>query len=58
MPSIRVHTAQNVTLEYEIASLGDRLVAVIIDSYKQLADSVPALEIELERLLALAEGDE
>ena len=31
MPSIRVHTAQNVTLEYEIASLGDRLVAVIID---------------------------
>ena len=31
MPSIRVHTAQNVTLEYEIASLGDRIVAAIID---------------------------
>ena len=31
MPSIRVHTAQNVTLEYEIASLGDRIVATIID---------------------------
>ena len=31
MSSIRVHTAQNVTLEYEIASLGDRLVAAIID---------------------------
>lgn len=32
MASIRVHTAQNVTLEYEVASLGDRLVAAIIDS--------------------------
>lgn len=32
MASIRVHTAQNVTLEYEVASLGDRLVATIIDS--------------------------
>ncbi|GAA3977599.1 RDD family protein [Hymenobacter antarcticus] len=31
MSSIRVHTAQNVTLEYEIASLGDRIVAAIID---------------------------
>ena len=31
MASIRVHTAQNVTLEYEIASLGDRIVAAIID---------------------------
>lgn len=32
MATIRVHTAQNVTLEYEIASLGDRLVAAIIDN--------------------------
>ncbi len=31
MSSIRVQTAQNVTLEYEIASLGDRIVAAIID---------------------------
>ena len=33
-------------------------VYFIIDSYKQIADSLPALETELERLLALAEGDE
>ncbi|GAB3721554.1 RDD family protein [Hymenobacter agri] len=32
MSSIRVHTAQNVTLEYEVASLGDRIVAAIIDN--------------------------
>ena len=32
MATIRVHTAQNVTLEYEVASLGDRLVAAIIDN--------------------------
>ena len=32
MASLRVHTAQNVTLEYEVASLGDRILAVIIDN--------------------------
>ena len=32
MTSIRVHTAQNVTLEYEVASLGDRILAAIIDN--------------------------
>ena len=32
MSFIRVHTAQNVTLEYEVASLGDRIVAAIIDN--------------------------
>lgn len=32
MSTIRVQTAQNVSLEYEIASLGDRIVATIIDS--------------------------
>ncbi len=32
MASIRVHTAQNVTLEYEVASLGDRILAAIIDN--------------------------
>ena len=31
MSTIRVHTTQNVTLEYEVASVGDRLVAVLID---------------------------
>ncbi|WP_310393622.1 RDD family protein [Hymenobacter sp.] len=32
MATIRVHTAQNVTLEYEVASLGERIVAAIIDT--------------------------
>ncbi|MBF9238172.1 RDD family protein [Hymenobacter sp. BT683] len=32
MSTIRVHTAQNVTLEYEVASLGDRIAAAIIDN--------------------------
>ena len=32
MASIRVHTTQNVTLEYQVASLGDRIVATIIDN--------------------------
>jgi len=32
MATIRVHTAQNVTLEYEVASLGDRITAAIIDN--------------------------
>jgi uncharacterized RDD family membrane protein YckC len=31
MPTIRVHTTQNVTLEYEIASVGDRIFAALID---------------------------
>ena len=30
-PSIRVHTAQNVTIEYPVASIGERIVATIID---------------------------
>ncbi|WP_046245176.1 RDD family protein [Hymenobacter terrenus] len=32
MSIIRVHTAQNVTLEYEVASLGDRIVAAMLDN--------------------------
>ncbi|MFD2721686.1 RDD family protein [Hymenobacter monticola] len=32
MATIRVHTAQNVSLEYEVASLGDRIVAAILDN--------------------------
>ena len=31
MPTIRIQTAQNVTLEYEIASIGDRIAATLID---------------------------
>ena len=31
MSTIRVHTTQNVSLEYEIASVGDRIVATLID---------------------------
>lgn len=31
MSTIRVHTTQNVTLEYEIASVGDRIAAALID---------------------------
>ena len=32
MATIRIHTTQNVTLEYEVASIGDRIVATIIDN--------------------------
>ena len=31
MATIRIQTAQNVTLEYEVASVGDRIVAVLLD---------------------------
>jgi uncharacterized RDD family membrane protein YckC len=31
MATIRVHTTQNVTIEYAIASIGDRIVATLID---------------------------
>jgi uncharacterized RDD family membrane protein YckC len=31
MATIRVHTTQNVTLEYEVASIGDRIVATLLD---------------------------
>lgn len=31
MATIRVHTTQNVTIEYEVASLGERIVATLID---------------------------
>jgi uncharacterized RDD family membrane protein YckC len=33
MATIRIHTTQNVTLEYEVASLGDRIVATLIDYF-------------------------
>ncbi|RZK40702.1 MAG: RDD family protein [Hymenobacter sp.] len=31
MSTIRVHTTQNVTLEYEVASVGDRILAALVD---------------------------
>jgi uncharacterized RDD family membrane protein YckC len=31
MSTIRVHTTQNVTLEYEIAGLGERIIAALLD---------------------------
>lgn len=31
MATIRIHTTQNVTLQYEVASVGDRLVAALLD---------------------------
>lgn len=37
MSTIRVQTAQNVTLEYEVASVGERIVAAIIDDLILLA---------------------
>jgi len=33
MSTIRIHTTQNVTLEYEVASIGDRIVAALIDYF-------------------------
>lgn len=32
MATIRIHTTQNVTLEYEVGSIGDRILATLIDS--------------------------
>jgi len=43
MSTIRVHTAQNVTLEYEVASLGDRIVAAILDNLVLVAWAVAML---------------
>jgi len=37
MPTIRVHTTQNVTIEYEAASLGTRIVAAILDNLLLIA---------------------
>jgi uncharacterized RDD family membrane protein YckC len=37
MAILRVHTAQNVTLEYEVASLGERIVAAILDNLVLIA---------------------
>ena len=31
MATIRIHTTQNVTLEYEVASIGNRIVATLLD---------------------------
>ncbi|WP_426059523.1 RDD family protein [Hymenobacter sp. B1770] len=43
MATIRVQTAQNVTVEYEVASLGDRVVAAILDNLVLIAWVVACL---------------
>lgn len=50
MATIRVHTAQNVTLEYEVASLGDRIVAALLD-YLVLGAAAVALLFVIGRIL-------
>lgn len=40
MATIRVHTPQNVTLEYEVGSLGSRIVAAILDNLILIAYAV------------------
>jgi uncharacterized RDD family membrane protein YckC len=59
MSTIRVHTTQNVTLEYEVASVGERIVAAIIDNIILIAWLfawvlvVTLLKIENEVAIAL-----
>lgn len=36
MSTIRIHTTQNVTLEYEVASVGDRMIATLLDYFVYL----------------------
>ncbi|QKG53461.1 RDD family protein [Hymenobacter sp. BRD67] len=43
MATIRVHTTQNVTLEYEVASIGDRIVATILDNLVLAAWAIAAV---------------
>ncbi|MDO7885461.1 RDD family protein [Hymenobacter cheonanensis] len=51
MASIRIHTTQNVTLQYEVASVGDRLAAALLDYLVLLAYGV------LLTVLVRAAGD-
>ena len=37
MATIRIHTTQNVTLQYEVGSIGDRIVANLLDGLVRLA---------------------
>ncbi|MDJ0365087.1 RDD family protein [Hymenobacter sp. H14-R3] len=52
MATIRIHTTQNVTLEYEVASIGSRIVATILDYLILLAWSGLWLVIALAVVLA------
>jgi len=54
MATIRVHTTQNVTIEYEVASLGDRIVATLLDYLIRIAWAAAAVGI----LAAIASGAE
>lgn len=56
MATIRVHTAQNVTLEYEVASLGDRITAAIIDNVILVA-WIAACFIIFSSLMGFGKGD-
>ena len=47
MATIRIHTTQNVTLEYEVASIGSRIVATIIDNLILLAWAVAVVVLVL-----------
>jgi uncharacterized RDD family membrane protein YckC len=40
MATLRIHTTQNVTLQYEVASVGDRIVATLLDYLVLLAYGV------------------
>jgi hypothetical protein len=42
MSTIRIQTTQNVTLEYEIASVGERILASLIDYGLYFTWFVPA----------------
>lgn len=55
MATIRVHTTQNVSLEYEIASIGDRIVAALLDYLLLLAWGV-LLAIAVSALNSAASG--
>jgi uncharacterized RDD family membrane protein YckC len=52
MATLRIHTTQNVTLQYEVASVGDRLVAALLDYLILIAYGV------LLSLLFKAVGDD
>lgn len=54
MATIRVHTTQNVTLEYEVASVGDRIVAALLDYLILLAYGILLALL----IRALADGSE
>jgi uncharacterized RDD family membrane protein YckC len=55
MATIRVQTTQNVTLEYEVASVGDRMMAALLDYLILLAYGV-LLSLLIQALAAASDG--